>query len=102
MRDWILKKDMNFDGAFTITDVWLFIKSLYFYPGDYIVKGLIDTKIGNFFEFSIQDYGGVMSGLVSFLAWVFLCCLPFGLIESARESEFYTEFKKGLNGPSKK
>jgi hypothetical protein len=104
MRDWILKKDMNFDGAFTITDIWLFLKSLFFYPGDYLIMHFINTGIGKFFEFSANDYGGFVSGLASFFAWLFIIFLPFGLLEMAREqlNEFCSAFKNGLSGRSKK
>lgn len=102
MRDWVLKKDMNLDGSFTITDIWLLFKSLYFYPGDYLLNSIINTNFGKFFEISINDYGGFASGLISFFSWLFLVFLPLGLLESFRESEFYSEFKKGLNGSKKK
>jgi len=85
MRDWILRQDMNFDGVFTISDVWLFLKSLYFYPGDYLIKIIINTDIGNFFEFSGNDYGGTFSGIISFIAWLFIICILFGIKETIRE-----------------
>lgn len=95
MRDWVLKKDMNFDGVFTISDIWLFIKSLYFYPGDYFIQYLLNTDFGLFFEFTSNNYGGFTSGLVSLLAWIFIISFPFGMVEPVREklNEFSQDSK---------
>jgi hypothetical protein len=72
-----LKMDMNFDGKFTITDCWLFLKALFFYPGDYLVSKIIDTSFGVFFEFDKQNLGGFFSGTFSFIFWFIVLSLVY-------------------------
>lgn len=62
---WIFYKDANFDGAITISDVWLWIKWLYFAPGDLIIY-LVSQSSGlrAFFELSEESYGNWFSAMV--------------------------------------
>ena len=66
-RLWGFVADMNFDGSITVSDVWLWIKWFYFYPGDGLVYLLLNKtpSIAGFFEMTISSYGGVFSGVVS-------------------------------------
>ena len=65
-RLWTFQADMNGDGAVTVSDIWLWLKWLWFYPGDWILLQFGPTKIGKFFELSPQDYGGRLSGFITF------------------------------------
>jgi hypothetical protein len=51
---------------------WLWLKWLYFYPGDFILGALsaLAPEVGKFFEFSPEIYGGVLSGVISGVAWI--------------------------------
>lgn len=73
-RQWGFIADMNFSGAVTISDVWLWIKWLYFYPGDLMVSFFVNKapSLGQFFEITYQNYGGIFSGIFSFFAWIFI------------------------------
>jgi len=64
--------DINGDGIFTISDIWELLHLLYFYPGDWILSKIIETKFGTFFEFFTNDYGGLFSGIISFICWLIL------------------------------
>ena len=79
-RQWTFVADMNANGSVTISDVWLWVKWLYFYPGDGLVYFFVNEvpKIGQFFEITYNSYNGVFSGIISFLFWFF----TYGKIES--------------------
>ena len=55
-----------FDG------IWLLVKWLYFLPGDLLVACLTNTSIGQFYEFSNSNRGGVFS---FFVPWFFIAFL---------------------------
>ncbi len=103
MRDWVFKADMNIDGTFTISDIYLFLKSLYFYPGDYLIRFLSNNDVGKFLEISIQDYGGFMSGFFSFFAWAYFLFLLYALFKEVSSKlldkifDIYLFFKKDKN-----
>ena len=73
--------DLNGDGAFTISDVWEWVKWIYFAPGDYLIIQLLNaevehTAVGRFFELSSVSIGGIASGafsavvlLIAFVIW---------------------------------
>jgi len=69
-RQWDFVADMNFDGHVTISDVWLWVKWLYFYPGDLLLSIIIGTPFGRFFEVSPNNFGGFLSFLLSLPIWV--------------------------------
>ena len=73
MRQWTFVSDMNYDGAITISDIWLWVKWLYFYPGDGFFYVLLHKMIdiANFLEITYSDYGGLLSGIISFYFWIF-------------------------------
>ncbi|MEJ2699629.1 MAG: hypothetical protein P8Z70_08215 [Desulfuromonadales bacterium] len=73
-------RDRNLDGKFTITDLLLNLKDIFFVPGNAAVKHLIGTRVGNFFEFSRADYGGVFAGTTSAIVWGFSFLVIIGLI----------------------
>jgi hypothetical protein len=82
-RLWKFVADMNSDGSVTISDVWLWFKWLYFYPGDgllhLLMKGFPD--ITDFFEITEFNYGGLLSGIISFVIWLCLLISPFAIRE---------------------
>ena len=71
MRLWSFQMDMNWDGVVTISDIWLWIKWLYFYPGDGFLHIIITTSpsVATFFELTVNDFGGGLSGSFSFFTW---------------------------------
>lgn len=72
-RLWGFVADMNFDGAVTITDLWLWFKWLYFMPGDVVVSMVGPIGLGRFLEMTPDSsLGGLGSGVMSFLAWTLL------------------------------
>jgi len=77
---------MNLDGSITISDVWLWIKWLYFYPGDGLVYFLFHKapSIASFFEMTPSSYGGVFSGMVSFIFFGI-----FSVIATSRLVDFW-------------
>ncbi len=72
IRQWPFVADMNYSGSITISDIWLWMKWLYFYPGDGIIyialKFLPD--IARFFEITHAHYGGILSAIISVALWL--------------------------------
>ncbi|MDC0037041.1 hypothetical protein OAJ30_00025 [Alphaproteobacteria bacterium] len=69
--------DANFDNQFTISDVWIIIKKIILFPGDFFImwKSIwaYTTTIGKFLEFSNQPhYGGLESVIYSIIIWFLL------------------------------
>lgn len=73
MRQWEFISDMDYNGAVTVSDVWLWVKWLYFLPGDFIVRLFLEegtlSTLSTFLEISLASYGGFWSGVVSFIIW---------------------------------
>jgi hypothetical protein len=63
---------MTGDGVITISDVWLWVKWLYFLPGDAAIASVGPTPVGQFLEASPQSFGSVWSGTLSFVIWPML------------------------------
>jgi DNA-binding MarR family transcriptional regulator len=64
--------DVNGDGAFTISDVFLWLGEAFFLPGDWLIwtVGTYVRPVAGFLESGPNDYGGVLSGVVSALVWL--------------------------------
>ena len=59
MRQWEFISDMDYNGAVTVSDVWLWVKWLYFLPGDFIVRLFLEEgTLSTFLEISLASYGG--------------------------------------------
>jgi hypothetical protein len=75
-RPWYFVADMNYSGSVTISDFYLWIKWLYFYPGDIFLKMVAGElpRLISFFEMSniSNSYGGILSGILSAIAWISL------------------------------
>ena len=58
-RQWKWVADMNADGIVTISDVWLWIEWLFYWPGDGFIYILIHkfSTFAQFFELTSADYG---------------------------------------------
>ena len=82
-RQWEFVADMNFDGFVTISDIGLWWKWFFSYPGDLVVLLLTNNNIGRFFELSAADYGGMFSFLISLFVFVGIpiAIIQFGTIE---------------------
>jgi hypothetical protein len=82
-RHWAFVADMNADYGVTISDVWLWIKWLYFYPGDMLMYVAMDSmpRLASFFEIGLDSYGGVASGLFSFFAWALIAATFSTIVE---------------------
>jgi len=66
-----MSKDMNYDGVYTISDLFLSIKQFMFSPGDFVIQHwILDTEFGVFFEYSADDYGGFTSFIISLYVFV--------------------------------
>lgn len=74
MEQWSFIADMNYSGSITISDVWLWVKWIYFYPGDLLLYLIMNRTphLASFFEISIDNYGGKLSGMMSVIAWIVL------------------------------
>lgn len=71
-RTWAFVSDMNADGSVTISDVLLWLKWLYFMPGDCVIAILGPTAIGRFLELTTSSYGSWGSGMVSLFLWTII------------------------------
>ena len=83
LRQWDFVADMNHDGLITISDVGLWFKWFYFYPGDFVISGAAGTGLGAFLELNANSFSGFGSGVISFLIWVFM---PVMVIAAFRKS----------------
>ena len=67
------------DGAdsFTVSDLGPLLQQLFFMPGDWLLWSLAAhlPAIARFLEVGAKDYGGLLSGIVSALAWITLLIL---------------------------
>ena len=70
---WFIEKDMNCDGAFTISDIGLWLKWVFFLPGDGALWLLLQRPgLANFLELSPASYSGWGTGLASGVLWLLL------------------------------
>lgn len=83
---------MNGDGAITISDVFLWVKWLYFYPGDYVIAYTGNTFLGIFLEFDGNSFGGIGSGVISFFLWGSLF-LPYAWWQEGKRDNYRTRVK---------
>jgi len=66
VRRWDFVADINGDGKESVRDLWLHFHWAFFYPGDWIIYYLSDTDYGKYWEISPNDYGGLLSALLSY------------------------------------
>ena len=69
-RLWFFEADMDQNGVITISDLWLWVQWLFFYPGDLLILGIMKFgDIHTFFELSSSTFGNWFSGIISFIFW---------------------------------
>jgi hypothetical protein len=83
MREWSFVADMNGDGIVTVSDVWLWVKWLFFYPGDLLLQLIMSytPALATFFELAPSSFGGWGSGSISIFAW-FVILLAIGVVQN--------------------
>jgi hypothetical protein len=83
MRQWSFVADMNSEGIITVSDVWLWVKWLFFYPGDLLLQVIVNyaPALATFLELAPSSFGGWGSGTISFFAWLVLL-LAIGIAEN--------------------
>ena len=71
-RQWEFIADMNSSGTVTISDFWMWIKWLYFWPGDALIFLTMQKApdVAAFFELSAAGFGGALSLFLSFALWI--------------------------------
>jgi len=82
-RQWLFVADMNHSGSVTISDIWLWFDWLYYWPGDSLIAMfMVIPDVARFFELTYNDYGGHLSGIVSFIMWcgVIIHALIYGAL----------------------
>src|SRR2546423_95062 len=69
---WKIAWDMNGDGIVTISDGWLWLKWIFFGPGDFSLLLLMKygTPVAVFLEIRPESMFGWLSGLTSAMAWL--------------------------------
>ena len=72
--------DGNADGQITVSDVGLWLQTLFFLPGDTLIWLSLSyaPEITQFFEVDAGQYGSTFSALLSVFIWlgIAVCCCP--------------------------
>ena len=80
---WYFALDMNGDGIFTIDDVWLMVKYVYFAPGDLVIFAhMADPDLPTLVEVDGSWLYGWTSSVISGIVW-FVVLGIIGAIVSA-------------------
>ena len=68
---WKIAWDMNGDGVVTISDAWLWLKWIFFAPGDLLLLLLMSygAPIALFLEINPASMSGMLSGVISAIVW---------------------------------
>jgi hypothetical protein len=74
---WSFAADMNGDGLVTISDAWLWLKWIFFAPGDLLLLLLMShgTSVALFFEINPASLYGALSGMFSVFIWLWVIVL---------------------------
>ena len=82
---WFLEKDMNCDGASTISDANLWFEWVFFLPGDGLYWLLMQSQqLSAFLELTGDAYGGWDSGIFSAMAWL-IALIIWGVVAALLE-----------------
>ena len=86
-RQWSFVTDMNYDGIVTISDVWLWIKWLYYYPGDLFLYFLMQDfpRLAVFVEVAPESYSGSFSGIFSVFFWTVVIVVSYGIMKTIED-----------------
>jgi hypothetical protein len=90
---WQFVADMNGDGAVTISDVGLWLKWVFFAPGDALLLAFMQGLPGAalFLELNPRSVSGLLSGIISAGVWY----LPIGILR-----ETIRDARKNPRGPA--
>lgn len=71
-RQWTFVADMTGNGTVTVSDFWLWIEWLYFWPGDGLIYLVMKyaPAVAAFLELTPGKYSGPLSLFVSFGLWI--------------------------------
>lgn len=65
-----LNKDQNFDGLFTISDVYRFCGEIIYMPGRLFVNLIAETEVGVFFEVAYSSCSSWITLTLSLCMWI--------------------------------
>jgi hypothetical protein len=74
------------DGRYTVSDLWLQVKWLFYAPGDWVICFVGKTGLRDFFEISIYSLGNWFSATVGGVVWTFGLFFALLMIAVAVES----------------
>ena len=88
-RNWGFTWDMTGDGITTISDVGAWVGWLFFYPGDFLLAGvmLLAPLLARFLEIGPSSYGGLFSGLFSGVWYIFMFLAGLGIFLGRDDDE---------------
>jgi len=95
-KPWQFRLDINYDGSFTISDVWILLAQLFYLPGDLIIYQIINfaPSAATFMELSYHDYHGILSGIVSFFSWILAISIVIALCIDYSNSNFASSMRE--------
>ena len=75
--------DTNGDGVITISDVINWLIWLFFLPGDSFLYFIMTAhpEVARFFEISIDNFHGFLSGIFSLIGWVLVFGIFLGITD---------------------
>jgi len=80
-RLWLFKADMDGNGVVSISDTLLWVKWLFFYPGDLLILMIAQsTYLQTFFELSANTFGNWFSMIISFCFWFPIFLIVFVIL----------------------
>lgn len=77
--------DLNRDGIFTITDVFIFVKFVACWPGNLLVNIFAPTAFGRFFEISRSDEYSWLAWAASVFCWFLVLAFIGSIIDPTRK-----------------
>ncbi|WP_108651662.1 hypothetical protein [Dongshaea marina] len=108
MRTWKFVIDMNQDGQFSGSDIWAWSLWLYFYPGDWFIKIIMEQlpKFAQLVSLSEASYQGLLPGFISAVCWLYLLLIISKLLrlfradDGHRRTDSYLDSHHLLKAPS--
>jgi hypothetical protein len=80
---WNFLKDMNHDGVYSISDLWIQIKYVLFAPGDGVICLIAqDQRLSTFLELGNHSYGNWFSVIVSLVSWPLALVIVLAILAS--------------------
>lgn len=90
--------DLNRDGFFTITDVFIFVKYVACWPGNLLVNVFAPTAFGRFFEISRADQYSWLAWTASVFCWFLLLAIIGDVIGTSRKKRANQEAVRNTSG----